>query len=164
MIGRLLVPTDFSVHAQAALSYALKLAASLRAQVHVLHVVENPIETMPESSRVNRAEVASLELSLVRNAAALLRRHIRAVDATAVVLSHDVRLGRAAEVIVEFADDHGIDLIVMGTRGEGDEYDGIAGSVAAHVVRTAPCPVLTLRAAPVAGASSATRTAVTLEW
>ena len=47
--------------------------------------------------------------------------------------------------IVEYAAGHGIDLIVMGTHGRGGVSHLLMGSVAERVVRTAPCPVLTVR-------------------
>jgi nucleotide-binding universal stress UspA family protein len=51
----------------------------------------------------------------------------------------------AAETIVQYASDHAIDLIVMGTHGRRGVDHLLMGSVAERVVRTAPCPVLTVR-------------------
>ena len=50
-----------------------------------------------------------------------------------------------AEEIVKYAKAHAIDLIVMGTHGRGALAQLLVGSVAERVVRTAPCPVLTVR-------------------
>ena len=50
-----------------------------------------------------------------------------------------------AEEIVKYAKKHDIGLIVMGTHGRGTMAQLLVGSVAEKVVRTAPCPVLTVR-------------------
>jgi nucleotide-binding universal stress UspA family protein len=50
-----------------------------------------------------------------------------------------------AEAIVQYAKDHRIDLIVMGTHGRRALSHVLLGSVAERVVRTAPGPVLTVR-------------------
>ena len=51
----------------------------------------------------------------------------------------------AAEAIVEYAKEYNVDIIVMGTHGRGGFAHLLMGSVAERVVRTAPCPVLTVR-------------------
>jgi nucleotide-binding universal stress UspA family protein len=58
----------------------------------------------------------------------------------------DVRIGGAGDIIGEFAREMAIDLIVMGTHGRRGLSHMFLGSVAERLVRTAPCPVLTLRA------------------
>ena len=59
---------------------------------------------------------------------------------TAVLFS-----GSAAREIVEHAQNNHIDLIVMGTHGRGGMAHLLLGSVTERVVRTATCPVLTVR-------------------
>jgi nucleotide-binding universal stress UspA family protein len=60
-----------------------------------------------------------------------------------------VAFGSPARTIVEYADANGFDLIVMGTHGRGGVAHLLLGSVAERVVRTARCPVLTVRDAAV---------------
>ena len=72
-------------------------------------------------------------------------------------ITTEVRTGPAARMILEFATEKGIDLIVMGTHGRTGLAHIVMGSVAERVVRMAPCPVLTLRANTVAAASAARR-------
>jgi nucleotide-binding universal stress UspA family protein len=57
----------------------------------------------------------------------------------------ELRSGFAAAEIVRYAKEQNIDLIVMGTHGRGFVAHAVMGSVAEKVVRTAPCPVLTVR-------------------
>ncbi len=54
--------------------------------------------------------------------------------------------GDPAEEIIDYADDHGLDMIVMGTHGRGGFQRAVVGSVTDEVVRTASVPVLTVRA------------------
>jgi nucleotide-binding universal stress UspA family protein len=55
------------------------------------------------------------------------------------------RVGSPYTEIVRYAAQHRIDLIVLGTHGRGPLGHLLLGSVAERVVRTAPCPVLTVR-------------------
>ncbi|MGE0815267.1 MAG: universal stress protein [Vicinamibacterales bacterium] len=140
---RLLVPIDFSDTAAAAVKYAVALADGFGAELHLLHVVEQPLEwqAVPEmalvsspagdAARVQRAE-AELAGLLTREE----RERYRAVVATA----H----GAPAAAIVAYAAAHDVDLIVLGTHGRGAVAHLVIGSVAEHVVRRAPCPVLTI--------------------
>jgi len=63
-------------------------------------------------------------------------------------------VGTPAGSIVEYAAGHDIDLVVMGTHGRGGVSHLLMGSVAERVVRTAPCPVLTVRQAHAAAAKA----------
>ena len=66
----------------------------------------------------------------------------------------EVDSGRAAEMIVERAAALGVDLIAMGTHGHSGFKHLLLGSVAEHVLRTAPCPVLIVRAEEFAARSA----------
>jgi nucleotide-binding universal stress UspA family protein len=136
----MLVPHDFSDTAEYALSYALELASKLGARITVVHAYELPSYGYPESlaltgevvESIQRAAEASLE-----NVAARSRRPGLEVDAL-------LRLGPAwSEINASAKEMHG-DLIVMGTHGRQGLSRAFLGSVAEKVVRTAPCPVLTV--------------------
>jgi nucleotide-binding universal stress UspA family protein len=142
-ITRILVPTDFSADADAAFKYAQGLARKFDAHVHLLHVVEDPLAAGVWSSEIYTAEIAGLQVNLVRDAEERLRG---SVPDDAGTVSTEVRTGQAARQIIEAARDTQADLIVMGTRGRTGVAHVIMGSVAERVVRLAPCPVLTLRA------------------
>ena len=60
-------------------------------------------------------------------------------------MTTSVTFGSPAKAIVDYARDNGINLIVMGTHGRGGFAHLLLGSVAEQVVRTAECPVLTVR-------------------
>ena len=151
-ITRILVPTDFSADANAAFDYALELARKFDASVHVLHVVEDPLAAGMWSSEIYTADIAGLQVNLVRDAEDRLKR---SVPENAGSISTEVRTGNAAKAILEAARDRNADLMVMGTRGRTGIAHIVMGSVAERVVRLAPCPVLTLKAATVRSAADA---------
>ena len=141
-MSRILVPTDFSDDAEAALEYALGLAQTFGASVHLLHVVDDPFAAGVWSSGLYAAEIAGLQATLVRDAEQRLQR---TVPPTTVGVTSEVRIGHPPRQIVDVARERGIDLIVMGTHGRTGLAHIVMGSVAERVVRLAPCPVLTLR-------------------
>jgi universal stress protein A len=142
-ISRILVPTDFSADASAALDYAQALGRPFGASVCLLHVVENPLAAGVWSSDMYTAEIAGLQINLVRDAAERLQE---LVPAGAGWMTTEVRTGPAAREILAVAQERKADLIVMGTRGRTGLAHVLLGSVAERVVRMAPCPVLTLHA------------------
>jgi universal stress protein A len=142
---RILVATDFSLDSDAALAYALALAKTIPASLHVLHVVENPLAAGVWSSEVYTSEIAGLQINLVRDAKKQLSQGVRALDHPGVKITTEVRTGRAAPTIVQCARERESDLIVVGSHGRTGLAHLTMGSVAEHVVRHAPCPVLVVR-------------------
>jgi nucleotide-binding universal stress UspA family protein len=147
-IKRILVPVDFSPGSDEALRYAVELARPLRASVHLLHVVEDRLAAGMWSADAYTTDVPGLQVNIVEDAEAHLERIIPTIAGAKYGLEHDVRTGAPAATIVAFAQEVVADLIVMGTHGRTGLSHALMGSVAEQVVRTAPCPVLTLRAAP----------------
>jgi nucleotide-binding universal stress UspA family protein len=123
--ARILVPTDFSPLSTLALEHAIALASLCRASIHLMHV-------QAASGNVDDDE---------RRLAALVSR----CHADAIVVTSQVCGGQPAAAIVEAAAARAVDLIVLGTHGRRGVAHLMLGSVAEHVVRTAPCPVLTVR-------------------
>ena len=150
-ITRMLVPTDFSAHAEAAVAYARDLARLTHATIHLLHVVEDPLAAGVWSSEMYTAEIAGLQVNLVRDAENRLRDSVPAATGT---VTTEVRTGHSAREILAAARERGIDLIVMGTHGRTGLAHVVMGSVAERVVRLAPCPVLTLHADSAAGTAA----------
>jgi nucleotide-binding universal stress UspA family protein len=139
----ILVATDFSAPSEVALEYGRDLARSFGATLHVLHVADDVIarfgnETYPTLPDVQhdaeeRARAALIDVLTDEDRAQL---HAKAVVR--------VSIGTAPS-IVDYAKEAQTDLIVMGTHGRGGVAHLLMGSVAERVVRTAPCPVLTVR-------------------
>ena len=127
MFDRVLVPTDGSGPANAALEYAAEIAAREDLTVYVLHVVD-PDDDLPATTVEDLLEAG----------------RTWAADANAPIIDA-VRTGAPSEAILEFAADHDVDAVVMGTRGRRGIGRLLLGSVTEAVVRDADVPVLVVR-------------------
>ena len=135
-LKQVLVAVDFDEMSNVALNYARSLARTFGARLHVLHVMENPfLRAMANDPR-------AIEAGITRRLLDTLTDEDRSVlHAVPVLRTSDA----PAEEIVKYAQSELIDLIVLGTHGRPGVAHFIMGSGAEKVVRTAPCPVLTLR-------------------
>ena len=144
-LKRILVATDFGEASEVALAYGRELARTFGARLDVLHVAEDIyarvfaadgyIAPYPELQR-------EIEEGAKKRVDALLS------DEDRVLLGGKAAMRTSntpALEIVSYAREANVDLIVMGTHGRGPMAHLLMGSVAERVVRTAPCPVLTVR-------------------
>jgi len=142
-LKRLLVPHDYSETSAASVAYAADLARRFGAVLYFLHV--------GEAQRVD--DYLESQLGLDDVATESIREQVLNTIPPADVSGPNTqffeRAGNPAAEIVKFAAENDIDLIVMGTHGRGLVGHVMLGSVAERVVRTAPCPVLTVRHAEV---------------
>jgi nucleotide-binding universal stress UspA family protein len=143
-ITRLLVPTDFSATSEVVLNYALEMAAANGATVHLLHVIDNAIFTAVYPDAVF-VELPGVLERITADAQARLDEAAKRCAAVNVAATTRIVIGPPASCITEQAASTGSDLIVMGTHGRGGVAHFVLGSVAERVLRTAPCPVLTVR-------------------
>jgi nucleotide-binding universal stress UspA family protein len=142
-IKNVLVATDFGQAADAALRSGRELAGRFGATLHALHVVENFYVTT-FGAETYAALVPEMQHELEISAR---RRLDQALGGSGGPPTKPVVMtsGAPAYAIVDYASEHDIDLIVMGTRGRSGLAHLMMGSVAEKVVRLAPCPVLTIR-------------------
>jgi nucleotide-binding universal stress UspA family protein len=144
-LKKILVATDFSEPSDAALAYGRELARTFGASLTVLHIADNILTRAYGVEGVVLADrdlQRDIETSAQRQVDALLfEEDRRALGAVGLVLTSN----SPSAAIVTHARDTGADLIVMGTHGRGAVAHLLMGSVAERVVRTAPCPVLTVR-------------------
>ena len=141
---KILVPTDFSETGEAALHYAKELARQFNAELHLLHVCEDPV--LPAGWSM----LASGPAPDVGEEAAALREQLKklltAEDQKLLKTEVHVILGQPTGLAISrYAVEGEFELIVMGTHGRGPVTHALMGSVAEKVVRSAPCPVLTIR-------------------
>ncbi len=137
----ILVPTDLSEGAEQALAYACELARTLGAQVHLLNVIGIPAMGVSELGLgMTTTMVDQMVIDNQTAMAELARTKCQAQCGQVLV-----RTGDARDVINQTAKDIGADLIVIGTHGRTGLSRALLGSTAETVVRTAPCPVLTVR-------------------
>jgi nucleotide-binding universal stress UspA family protein len=111
-----------------------------------LHVLQDPFVNGPLVTESYVTDTPGVRTTILEEAKARLVRRLTPRDREELGADAEVVFGRDAETIVDYAADRGIDLIVMGTHGRTGMAHLLLGSVAERVVRTAHCPVLTVRA------------------
>lgn len=135
MYDDILVPTDGSQGAAAALEHAIEIASQWGGTVHTLYVVDTRLarsgparETLRREGRqaVRDVEVAGAQAGLT--------------------VETDIREGNPHETILSYVEEQDIDIVVMGTHGRTGIGRVLMGSVAERVGRRSPVPVLTVRA------------------
>lgn len=137
----ILVATDFSEHSETALKYAVELGRILDATLHVIHVVAVLPMIAPD---VGIAYSSGMLESLTKTAEGELDKLVARFRGRVAMGPPRLEVGDARDVIDKVAEHIGADLIVMGTHGRRGVRRFLLGSVAESVVRTAPCPVLTV--------------------
>ena len=144
-LNNILVTTDFGEASDAALRYGRELAERFGATLHVLHVAENvAIATL--GAETFAAVAPRLQEQIEENARKTLDELLIDSDRSGPVTRPVVLTSSSpAFAIVDYARDHDIHLIVIGTNGRGALEHFLMGSVAERVVRLAVCPVLTVR-------------------
>jgi nucleotide-binding universal stress UspA family protein len=141
---KILVPTDFSEGAEAAMRIASDLSFRFAIPMTLVYVFEPTDYPLPNGFVVfTSQQVQHVTEEIERRLAQARRSALDAGGAHSVTTRH--LQGWAAGEITQFAKEGGFDLIVMGTHGRSGLKHLLLGSVAEHVVRTAPCPVLTVR-------------------
>ena len=143
-IKTILVPIDFSAPSTRALAYARELADVYGASLHLLHVIEDPF-----AGGVYMGMMAAPPEGYFEYLDAQSRTHLESLlteeDKTRYRAVFATRMGHPATEILTYVGEHGaIDLIVMATAGRGAVARLVMGSVTDKVVRSAPCPVLTV--------------------
>jgi nucleotide-binding universal stress UspA family protein len=143
VLKNILVATDFSESAAVALAYGRDLARTYGARLHLAHMVEDVMmRYSPEVSFAVPELQKNLEDRAWRDLRALITEDDRAFTIVPVVQT----CMNIPHAIVEYAKANAIDLVITGTHGRGPIKHLLMGSVAERVVRTAPCPVLTVHA------------------
>ena len=149
MIRTILAPTDLSAASLAVVRYAAKLAASLGASLHVMHVVGDSMSSAAFAEMYTALPADYFE-GLERSAQETLRACLTDAEKQQAHVLMTTQLGFPTEEIMKrLSDEPRIDLVVMATHGRGGVGRLLMGSVADKIVRKAPCPVLTLRDVPV---------------
>ena len=138
-IRRILHPTDFSQYSQYAFRIAVDLAKVHHASILALHVARPLSEAL-----VSFGEAAAPQPSEYHRRLAEAERQATAA-APDVAVERLVEDGEPAHVVARVAQERQCDLIVIGSHGRGGLTRILMGSTAEHIVRLAPCPVLTVK-------------------
>ena len=145
LLKHVLVATDFSEASSVALSYGRELARTFGATLHVVHAVDLLAARLPmtqghgyDLDRLQKEVEASARTSLAELVTDEDRTKLGAREAVIAALS-------PSDAILDYARDKTIDMVVIGTHGRSGLSRLMMGSVAEKIVRTSPCPVLTVR-------------------
>jgi nucleotide-binding universal stress UspA family protein len=141
-LKKILLPTDLSEYSRHALPYALELARSYGATLHLVHVVEaqwaGPLASAEFPGQVEDA------LKYNREAGEKALRKMKE-DIKEVAVETHVLVGAPHVEIVRLARREKMDLVVLATHGRTGLAHALIGSVAEKVVQMAPCPVLSIK-------------------
>jgi nucleotide-binding universal stress UspA family protein len=141
--AKILLATDGSEEAELAARTAINLAESTGSEVHLVYVerlpnfLDGPGTIGYDHLLYDKHEEEAREI---------LRRLLWRVQvAGGTVAGAHLRMGGVAEEVVSLAEELGVGLIVMGSRGHGGIRRALMGSVSDTVVRHAHCPVMIVR-------------------
>ena len=141
-IKKILVPVDFSENSQKILRTAVDFAAKFKAEVVIVFVVQSFDDY--SGFFVPHMPIIQLEEEMVKSAKEKMKSFAAETLNGSVSHSTAILSGDVVEEINSFAAKEKADLIVMGTHGYKGLDKILFGSVAEKIVKTAPCPVLTI--------------------
>jgi len=154
---RILCPVDLSAFSLTAVKLAVKIAENSGARLYLMHVIDNPFDELYLTS-ITQTDPAAIDL--YKSESQRRSKIVRATEEHSAVLlkqfCHDsvehlprvrylVSSGDPFEKILDAAEAHRIDLIVLATHGRTGIKRLIIGNVAEKVVRHALCPVMTVK-------------------
>lgn len=139
-IERILFPTDFSAPARRAEEQACIQARSLGAELHLLYVAIDASAVHPHSRADYLMPVAMADA--VESAKTELSQHPEPQWAEGLRIVRAVREGDPAGMIIRYAGEHNVGMIILGTHGRTGLMHLLLGSTAEYVMRHATCPVM----------------------
>lgn len=138
MFDKILVPTDGSETARAALEKAVHVALKHNADLHVLHVIDEIPSTR------NPAMLEKKQNEQQEQAEQLVEDAVSGVEDADVRTHSAVRRGQPHEAVLEYTRDNEVDLIIMGRHGRSGLNRLLLGSTAERVLRSSDIPVLVI--------------------
>lgn len=141
MYEEVLIPTDGSEVTEVTLEHGLRIAADHDARVHALYVIDNRLLMAADAGDRDR-----LEAELREEGEAAVAGIVDRAEAADLRTAAEVRRGTPPREILEYVEEHSVDLIAMGTHGKTPrEKLQSMGSVTERVVDGSPVPVLVVR-------------------
>jgi nucleotide-binding universal stress UspA family protein len=135
MFKKILIPVDGSLHSKRGIKAAVDLVKQLQASVYLLHVIRNlslPAEIM---EMIAAGEVTESRMEILQNSAEIILDNARQnfIQAGLTEITSDYLIGDPPSKILEYAQEHGVDLIVLGQRGVGP-HSGLLGGVSGRLL------------------------------
>lgn len=143
-IRKILAPTDFTAHSAKAVRYACGLAERLGAELHLLHILSDIVPAGPDPM-LTPILPPEFYTESEANAREALAKVVDPSWGRPANIVTSTRWGNPVEEMVQEAIDKAVDLIVIVTHGRTGLSHALLGSSAEHIIREAPCPVLTIR-------------------
>lgn len=148
----ILVPTDFSKTAQNAVEVAASIATKSKAQIILLHVVEEIEEgsfnVEGEAAASGDWEDRIFTAKMIQKSKQQLSRAAGALAEAGINVKQLLRVGTPYHGIQAIITEHKADLVVMGTNGRSPLEDILVGSNTEKVIRRSSCPVLSVNKKP----------------
>jgi nucleotide-binding universal stress UspA family protein len=140
---KILIPVDGSANAQRAVDQVIKYIAALKETPQLLllnvqwNVATGNVKLFIDQEAINDfyREQGMAELQSAR----------AALDTAGLHYQYHISVGTPAEAIAQYADEEGVDQIVMGRQGQGAVKTLLLGSVVNKVLHLAKCPVLLVK-------------------
>jgi nucleotide-binding universal stress UspA family protein len=146
MYRKILIATDGSDPSMKASRYGVKLAKSLASRVTVLYVINETAISKAMASLVGRGfSEEDLRRTLKNSAEGIVAEVSKMGDAAGVCVEPLIREGDPALRILDEAGIEEVDLILMGSHGEGGISSRLIGSVAQKVLNWSETPVMVVR-------------------
>lgn len=134
---KILIPTDYSETAKKATDIGMQLAQKMGAEVLLFHSFSYPLMSSEDLSQTE--QLAKQEQEDIEKEATLWKS-----------IHQDLKVetfsayGSAVDHISAIVEEKGVDLIVMGTKGESNAMDTVFGSVCSHVINNVKCPTIVI--------------------
>jgi universal stress protein A len=142
---KILFCTDFSDNSRTARDYALEYAKAFGSQLVILHVINSSQIGYPSLEEGVPVDIRSALEGIQESVTKALELMAQECGQEVGDVSTYSKVGTPAYEIARFADQNSVGLIVMGTHGWTGFKHLVMGSTAENVVRTANCPVMTVR-------------------
>ena len=142
-IDKILLACDFSDNSRQACDYALMLAGKFNAKLILLHVISEPVDL--RGFYVPHISFDKLEKEIEEGAHKMMEKFCRTALEGFANYETCILSGIPYEEILKKAEEEQVGMIILGTHGRTGIDHFLFGSTAERVVRTAACPVLTVR-------------------
>ncbi len=147
---KILVATDFSETAAAALETGVALARRWHAKLTVVHVVRNVVDSAAVIGygadwEPTMQDLARLQKNLCSEAEAHMESTLAPYRTGELAIQGEIRVGRPYQEVVQMTNKHGCDLVIVGTRGLSSVRRAFVGSTATKLARVCPCPLWVAR-------------------
>lgn len=144
MYDRILLATDGTIASKNASSHAIDLAAAHDAELHALYVVDESIYTAYSGDEyIDSAE--GPEHGLTEHGRETLEIVSADAEDHSAEITTAIQHGDPIETITDYADEHDVNLIILGTKRRSAEYRALLGSVTDRVLRLTNRPALVVK-------------------